>query len=173
MKLPEFSLESKTPFADAAFAYRDPGLHPVPCEDKAPNRIRWRNVNRPPGDKFLSDLVAKYGDDNIGILTGVRSDVFVVDVDDPDQEDAMIARFGDTPIATATPSGGVHLWYRWKDERLGKLPGVDLKGAGGFIVCPPSTRREGKHRGKAYYFRGCPRSLPLICYFYPLPKLSQ
>ena len=114
--------------------------------------FRSRNTRRPPGDKFLSELVTKYGGDNIGILTGRRSGVFIVDVDDPGQVDAMKARFGDTPIATATPSGGVHLWYRWKDERLGKLPGVDLKGEGGFIVCPPSFRREGNHQGKTYRF---------------------
>ena len=152
MKLLKFPLESKTPFADAAFVYRTAGLHPVPCEDKAPNRIRWRNTHRPPGDKFLSELVTKYGGDNIGILTGRRSGVFIVDVDDPGQVDAMKARFGVTPIATATPSGGVHLWYRGNGEGCGKLPGVDLKGEGGFVVCPPSTRREEKHRGKTYRF---------------------
>ena len=70
MKIPKFSLKRKTPFADAAFAYRDAGLHPVPCEDKAANRIRWKGIRRPPGDKFLSALVTKYGGDNIGILTG-------------------------------------------------------------------------------------------------------
>ena len=35
MNLTEFPLGSKVPFADTAAIYRDAGLFPVPCEDKA------------------------------------------------------------------------------------------------------------------------------------------
>jgi len=147
VKVPEFSLESKEPFA-AAVAYKAAGLAPIPCNDKAANCVRWKTKPPQPG----SNLVAKFSDKNIGILTGKRSGVFIVDVDDPDQVDAMKARFGNTPIATASPSGGQHLWYLWNGEPCGKLPGVDLKGEGGFVVGPPSFRREGKHQGKRYHF---------------------
>ena len=70
MNLPKIPLDGNAPFDNPARLYRDAGLHPVPCEDKAANRIRWKGIRRPPGDKFLSALVTKYGGDNIGILTG-------------------------------------------------------------------------------------------------------
>ena len=142
---------SKGPFADAAPIYMDAGLFPLPCNDKAANCIKWGTMRHPPGP----DLVKKFSDKNIGVATGSRSDVFIVDVDDAGDVDAMLARFGDTPIVTATPSGGGHLWYRWTDEGCGTLRPefpVDLKGEGGFVVCPPSIRREGEHQGKAYRF---------------------
>lgn len=148
MKVPDFSLESKEPFAAAAVAYKAAGLAPIPCNDKAANCVRWKTKPPQPGP----NLVAKFSDKNIGMLTGKRSRVFIVDIDDPAQVDAMKARFGNTPIATASPSGGQHLWYLWNGEPCGKLPGVDLKGEGGFVVGPPSFRREGKHQGKPYYF---------------------
>jgi len=148
VKIPESSLESKEPFADAAGAYKDAGLFPMPSPDKACNRLPWKTIQRRPGP----GLIEKFGGDNIGILTGKRSGVFIVDVDDPGEIVAMEALFGPTPIVTATPSGGQHLWYRWNSEPCGKLPGVDLKGEGGFVVGPPSFRREGKHQGNRYYF---------------------
>jgi hypothetical protein len=124
------------------------GLFPMPSPDKACDRIPWKTIRRPPGPR----LIEKFAGDNIGILTGKRSGVFIVDVDDPDQFDAMEARFGPTPIVTATASGNRHYWYRWNGERGGKLPSVDLLGEGHFAVCPPSFRREGKHQGKRYRF---------------------
>lgn len=155
MNLTEFPLGSKVPFADTAAIYRDAGLFPVPCEDKAANRISWRNIRRRPSDEFLSQLIDKHGDDNIGILTGERSSVFIVDVDAIDLMRPMLDRCGDTPLITATPSGGVHLWYRWDGKRCGNLRPeypVDLKGEGGFTVCPPSYRREGEYQGQPYHF---------------------
>ena len=74
MKLRQFSLESKTPFADAAFAYKDAGLFPVPCNDKANNCVRTKENPPRPGP----NLVAKFSDKNIGILTGRRSGVFAM-----------------------------------------------------------------------------------------------
>jgi hypothetical protein len=149
-KVSQQKSESSAPFRDSLADYA--GLCPVPCDDKSPNRVKWKSLRKPFPMNMLVKLVDKYPDDNIGILTGKLSGVFIVDVDDPDQMTAMLDRFGDTPIITQTPSGGFHLWYKWRDEGCGTLKGVDLKGAGGFIVCPPSYRREGTHAGKPYMF---------------------
>src|SRR5437588_8913304 len=92
---------------------------------------------------------------NIGIGCDL-SNVFIVDNDDPTVVHAMIERFGDTPLKTSTPSGGVHLWYRGAGEGCSNLRRegleVDLKGVGGFVVIPPSIRPTGPYAGYAYDF---------------------
>ena len=55
-----------------------------------------------------------------------------------------LARCGDTPIKIATPSGGIHLYYRHQGERSANLRAhgieADIKGLGGMVVAPPSVR---------------------------------
>ncbi len=136
-----------TPFGDNARQLSKVGLCPIPCggeENKTPIGIKWKNLSKRPGKDFLSKLIEKHSTANIGILTGKLSGVTIVDIDDPEIVDAMQDRFGDTLIVTSTPSGGVHLWYRWTDERSRNLRSeglkVDIKATGGFIVVPPSFR---------------------------------
>jgi DNA-binding XRE family transcriptional regulator len=68
----------------------------------------------------------------------------------------MIRRCGDTPLKTRTPSGGMHLWYRHAGEECTNLRdeglNVDVRGAGGIIIVPPSSRQGGLHAGCAYEF---------------------
>jgi DNA-binding XRE family transcriptional regulator len=93
---------------------------------------------------------------NIGIITDL-SGVTVVDIDDASLVEPMTTRFGDTPLKTASPSGGVHLWYCHNGEKSGSLRdseglAVDVKGRAGLIIVPPSVRPEGPHAGKPYRF---------------------
>lgn len=62
------------------------------------------------------------------------ADCFVVDVDDLDQLDICLDLVGPTDVRVYT-SRGVHLWYRGKQTSCnGVIPGVDLKGWGGYVV---------------------------------------
>lgn len=64
------------------------------------------------------------------------------------------------PSLTAyTPSGGVHVWLSWPDDggaairNRGNLPEhVDVRGAGGYVIAPPSARADG---GGYRWIRGC------------------
>ncbi len=96
---------------------------------------------------------------NVGLATGTDSGIAVIDVDLP----AALASLGkliDLGIARTltglTGGGGLHLIYRSNDEDLGnsagrlpgvddELPGIDLRGNGGYIVAPPSVHRSGGH----------------------------
>lgn len=86
---------------------------------------------------------------NLGIATG--GGLLVIDVDVKGGVDgyATLARLetelgplGDTRTAV-TPSGGRHLYYATTEEMpssAGTLgPGLDVRGAGGYVVAPPST----------------------------------
>jgi hypothetical protein len=95
----------------------------------------------------------RYPDANIGVATGTVSRLIVVDLDMKKADGVQSFRDflgdGETGFgwdATAgTPSGGWHAWLRLHEgmqaarERPGILPGVDIKGNGGYVVAAPSV----------------------------------
>ena len=113
----------------------------------------------------------------IGIATGPASRLVVVDLDLGRGEDGP-GSFGEflvtspgipVDVVTSTPSGGYHIWMRsppgWPvPTRLGLLPGVDIKGSGGYIVAPPTQimtdSTEGQVRLPYRFAAGCPCSVP-------------
>lgn len=119
----------------------------------------------------------------IGIACGQVSQLIVVDLDVKHGADgpAEFARFAmgclpaDMPWAR-TPSGGVHLYLRVQPgepvpNRQGVLPGVDVKGDGGYVAAAPSMiempygeRPDGQRGGVMpvpYTWEGgCPCSVP-------------
>lgn len=150
------SSKATGPFATAVPDLRSRGLAPIPLggDDGKVPLIRWRTWKHCPGKEFLERLIADHPTANVGILTGL-SRVTVVDIDDLSLVDDMVRRFGNTPLKTSTPSGGVHLWYSANGERSrNRLDGlkVDIKAQGGMVVVPPSVRPSGPHAGKPYGF---------------------
>jgi hypothetical protein len=145
-------------FAAAALSLAAAGLGVMPlggADGKVP-LVKWRRWKRRPGPAFIRSLIKRHTDANIGVICGL-SCVTVVDIDDLDLLPQMIERFGDTPLRTHTPSGGVHLWYRSSGEgcrnlRTSEGLAVDIKGIGGQVVVPPSVRFTGEHAGRSYGF---------------------
>lgn len=94
---------------------------------------------------------------NVGIATGAASGMVAVDVDLPAASTCLgrVIEAGlPTTLTGLTGGGGFHLIYRCADEALrnsagrlpgleGELPGIDLRGNGGYIVAPPSVHRSG------------------------------
>ena len=94
---------------------------------------------------------------NIGVATGADSGIVVIDIDLPLALDSIdrLLRQGVVPTLTGlTGGGGVHLVFASEDPGLGNtagrlpsidadLPGIDLRGKGGYIVSPPSVHRSG------------------------------
>ncbi len=91
---------------------------------------------------------------NVGLMTGERSGLNVIDVDNKNGVDgrkSLIERYGN--IATEkpilqfkTPSGGYHIPVKWTPDtevsigsKVCGLDGVDIRGNGGYIVAPSST----------------------------------
>jgi hypothetical protein len=87
---------------------------------------------------------------NVGVVTGAPSGVFVLDVDRKAVDGLttlaeLEERCSQLPATwhTETPSGGLHLWFAYPESRsvsnrAGCAPGLDIRGAGGFVVAPPS-----------------------------------
>jgi Bifunctional DNA primase/polymerase, N-terminal len=89
---------------------------------------------------------------NVGIATGLKSGISVVDVD-PDSGGSeslkkLVTEHGldiDT-FTVKTPRGGIHLYYSDKigaKTRTAVLPGIDIRGDGGYVVAPPSLHPNG------------------------------
>ena len=95
---------------------------------------------------------------NIGVLTGVRSGGFVLDIDRKGVDGLTTLaeledRHGGLPKTWAvdTPSGGRHLWFatpanRQVRNRAAFAPALDIRGDGGFVVAPPSVVGGGRYR---------------------------
>ena len=95
---------------------------------------------------------------NIGIVTGARSLIAVLDVDPRnggnDSLDKLQADFGSLPEtrSVATGGGGVHFYFAVRGEQASALadanglpgyPGLDFK-CGGYVVAPASTHQTGR-----------------------------
>lgn len=85
---------------------------------------------------------------NIGIATGHLVDV--IDIDGPAGVRSWVDLHDDLPqplgkVATPRP-GGNHLYVRavaGRGNKAGIFPGVDYRGAGGYVVAPPSVIAPG------------------------------
>lgn len=148
------------PFACGAPVLVEQGLVPIPCggpDGKRPLLKDWQKLSYGELVKQLPKLIERFGSANVGLACGA-SEIVVVDCDDPGLRRQLVARFGPTPLAVQTPSGGFHSYYRQSDPPTGcsnlrNAEGwdVDIKGAGGLVICPPSVNPG---TGKAYTFGG-------------------
>lgn len=103
----------------------------------------------------------RWPDAGVGIATGARSGLAIVDVDVKagGRESLAGLRAGRTlpfTLLAHTGGGGLHLYYRQPEGvrvpntvgRLpnvdGPLPGIDLRGDGGYVVAPPSVHASGR-----------------------------
>jgi hypothetical protein len=103
---------------------------------------------------------SRHPDANIGIATGAPSGMFVIDIDMKNGKDglASLRSFIGTDEAetvatmrSLTVSGGVNLFFAYDSarpvgNRANVLPGVDVRGDGGYIVAPPSKVGAGTYR---------------------------
>ncbi len=87
----------------------------------------------------------QWPDANIGIPTGAVSGLIAIDADvkngQPGKESFYKLKLPHTRTSR-TPTGGWHAIYKYPGveirNRTGLLPGIDVRGDGGYIVVPPS-----------------------------------
>jgi hypothetical protein len=102
---------------------------------------------------LICEWWAMWPDANVGIATGARSGVVVIDVD-PDRGglealDALVAEAGPIPDSAVVHTGGDGLHYflhvsdRPVKSRNNFRAGIDIRGDGGYVVVPPSLHRSG------------------------------
>ena len=81
---------------------------------------------------------------NIGVVTGKVSNIIVLDIDDTDAVQGK--QLPPTPCSRSG-GGGLHYFFKWPGFAVKnftrKIPGVDLRGDGGFVVLPGSIHASG------------------------------
>lgn len=101
---------------------------------------------------------SEWPDANVGIATGPESGLLVLDIDPrnggDDSFEELVHRIGALPETpeVLTGGGGRHLFFRWPAgvEALRAKPigqGIDIKGAGGYVVAAPSLHASGRAYG--------------------------
>ncbi|MEQ9582430.1 MAG: bifunctional DNA primase/polymerase [Arenibacter sp.] len=93
---------------------------------------------------------------NVAIATGHRSGIWVLDIDCKNGVDGIDSLYShlnkDEPKLMSlfenpyviTPSGGIHIYFAWEPElqlrnSAALLPGIDIRGEGGYVLAPPSV----------------------------------
>lgn len=157
------------PLLDAALKYANRGwrifpLHsPTPdgCSCGRPCSSVGKHPRTPRGFKDAeADTVSAerwwqmWPTANVGIATGEASGLFVVDVDlYKPGADLSLEQLESLGIAAArliveTGGGGLHFYFLWPrtgtvPASLGRMPGVDVKADGGYVVAAPSLHASG------------------------------
>ena len=122
---------------------------PINPKTKKP-LIPWKPYQRKrAGSTTIKKWFKQYPKAGLGIVTGKLSGLFVMDCDNLEGYQATIALMPDAvTIPTVKTPRGHHLYFRYPEGSglkvgQGILPGVDFRGEGGYVVCPPSINGNG------------------------------
>jgi putative DNA primase/helicase len=125
---------------------------PSPCKHPlSPNGLK--DASTDPGT--IRGWLTRWPDANLGIATGAASGLLVIDVDPRHGGDValddLLAVHGPLPetVEALTGGGGRHIYFKDGSGTVrnsaGKLgPGLDVRGTGGYVVCPPSDHISGR-----------------------------
>jgi len=138
---------------ETALQHADLGWPVFPCNGKIPLIKEWPQTATLDGEQ-LSAWWKQWPQANIGIVTGLRSGLLILDVDGPTGEQSLAklqAHYGQLPETLTVKTGkGFHLYMRYPSDanikndvgrRLGA--GLDVRGSGGFVIAPGSQHANG------------------------------
>lgn len=135
-----------------ALKYASLGLSVIPIRrgDKKPLLDSWKEYQyRRATEEEIQEWWTKWPEANIAVITGQISGTVALDIDDGGLETIKANGFPLPPTwISQTGSGGFHYLYKWPGKEIGnfvrKLPGLDLRADGGYIVAPPSIHTNGQ-----------------------------
>jgi hypothetical protein len=144
-----------TNMESAAVSYAARGWSVIPIEagGKRPV-VPWEEFQRRiPDATEIGDWFWRWPHANVAVVTGRLSQLVVLDVDPQHGGTESLADAeemqGCLPltIEATTGSGGRHVYFTHPggvvQNRVGLLPGIDLRGDGGYVVAPPSVHSSG------------------------------
>jgi hypothetical protein len=125
------------------------GKHPIGKSGMAPNGVNSAAINT----STIRAWWRRYPLANVGIATGKRSGLWVLDVDGPEGAATLTDlehRHGSLPtsIMAQTGGGGQHRVFSFHGENIKNRvkdigDGLDVRATGGYIVAPPSIHKNG------------------------------
>jgi hypothetical protein len=147
-----------TPLGEAAVKLGARGLRVFPCKHRGKEPAIKDNLRLAAIDPvIIRRLWGEQGQYNIGVATGPGSGIWVTDEDGEEGLATMSrleAEHGPLPktVEVVTGGGGRHLYWKWPENGIEirnfqvreDLPGLDVRGAGGYVLCPPSIHPSGR-----------------------------
>lgn len=148
-------MNKTNPFLEHALLYAAIGwrVMPISRKNKIPCIKRWQE-KASLNTEIIQEWWDKWPRSNIGIATGIGSNLVVLDIDhNKDGEktlETLIKKHGKLPrtLESITGGGGRHLLFshpnvniRNSVNKLGQ--GLDIRSDGGFIITPPSIHPTG------------------------------
>lgn len=134
-------------------AYAEKGKPTFPCEGKRPLTPRgFKDATTDP--RRIHAWQHRWPQANVGMPTGERSGVFVLDEDRSGAVEELEREHGPLPktLTAKTPRGGRHLYFRHVDgitNSPGGLPaGIDVRGEGGYVLVAPSAGYSWEDRSE-------------------------
>ena len=173
MELKESSLDFNnacTP-VQFAFLYAERGFRVFPVFEAVPprgcscRRTECHDKGKHPrtkhgfNDGTTDDVIIwrwweKWPSASVGIATGLESGIVVLDIDPArggwESIEMLEEAIGEIPknVLVFTGGGGVHLYLQHPGGSIPSsnnlLPGLDIRGDGGFVVAPPSIHESGQ-----------------------------
>lgn len=145
----------------AALDYASKGLPVIPCNEHKRPRTEHGLLDATTDEAQIRDWWTRWPDAMIGMPTGPRSGVWVLDIDDPQAFEANCPIT--IPETRRCDTGkGYHLYFRFdpsnpirntqrtaKQKAAGSwpipsLPGAETRGDGGYVIVPPSVHPTGR-----------------------------
>ena len=132
-----------------ALKYLKLGLSIIPLRPRSKEPlIAWTEFQkRRPAEEEIRSWFQRWPNANLGIVTGTISGVVVIDLDGPEGI-AQAQKLTLTSAVVSITGNGKHLWYRAPKDivqnAVKSLPGLDVRGEGGYVVVPPSIHESGR-----------------------------
>lgn len=132
---------------DSALAYGRAGWPVIPLHPRKKAPLTQSGVKDATLEvELIRKWWSRYPRANIGLA--VPAGFVVVDIDSTEARDQLKANGFILPVTCWSRTGnGWHLWYSTGGgevrNRVGLLPGVDLRGKNGYVVVPPSIHPSG------------------------------
>ncbi len=127
------------------------GLNPCTSPGKHPATNKGRNASSKI-ESVIQNLWASRINLNVAISTGIESGIFVVDIDGVIGEESLVKlelENGKLPKTLTSKTGrGRHLLFKYPAKKVFNRTNclgtsIDVRGDGGYIVCPPSRHISG------------------------------
>jgi len=130
----------------------EPHDEPEDKRGKRPALNTWKQYQtQQPKEAEINKWFGNGRKSNLGVVTGSVSGITIVDFDSA--EAVKLAKERNFPTTPLVKTGkGYHAYCRYRDghrnfQKRADLPGIDLRGEGGYAVAPPSVHATGKQYG--------------------------
>jgi len=137
----------------AALSYVKRGFSVIPIQarEKRP-LIAWEEYqDRIATEEEIKTWWAKWPEANMGIVTGKISGLVVIDLDSEEAKNKlkeMLPGYDLMAVPRSRTGKGWQLFFKHPgtsiQNRAGIIPGLDVRGDGGYVVAPPSIHPNGK-----------------------------